>query len=71
MNTRKPTPVVHTATDDTPLRSDRRDFLGATLGIGTGGLLAGLGLSQYVAAQSAPPAARAAVITAISAAAGA
>ena len=57
MNTRKPAPVVHTASDEAPLRSDRRDFLGATLGIGTGGLLAGLGLSQYVAAQSPPPAA--------------
>lgn len=60
MNTRKSTPDVHTTTDEAPLRSDRRDFLGTTLGIGTGGLLAGLGLSQYVAAQSPPSAARAA-----------
>jgi NAD(P)-dependent dehydrogenase (short-subunit alcohol dehydrogenase family) len=40
--------------------SDRRDFLGATLGIGTGTLLAGLGLTRYAAAQSSTPAAAAA-----------
>jgi NAD(P)-dependent dehydrogenase (short-subunit alcohol dehydrogenase family) len=40
--------------------SGRRDFLGASLGIGTGTLLAGLGLSQYAAAQSSAPAAPAA-----------
>jgi NAD(P)-dependent dehydrogenase (short-subunit alcohol dehydrogenase family) len=40
--------------------SDRRDFLGATLGIGTGTLLAGLGLTRYAAAQSSAPAAAAA-----------
>ena len=37
--------------------SDRRDFLGASLGIGTGTLLAGLGLTRYAAAQSSAPAA--------------
>jgi NAD(P)-dependent dehydrogenase (short-subunit alcohol dehydrogenase family) len=37
--------------------SARRDFLGATLGIGTGCLLAGLGLTRYAAAQSSAPAA--------------
>ncbi len=36
--------------------NNRRDFLGNTLGIGTGGLLAGLGLASYAAAQSSAPA---------------
>jgi NAD(P)-dependent dehydrogenase (short-subunit alcohol dehydrogenase family) len=40
--------------------SGRRDFLGASLGIGTGTLLAGLGLARYAAAQSSAPAAPAA-----------
>jgi NAD(P)-dependent dehydrogenase (short-subunit alcohol dehydrogenase family) len=57
MNTRKSSPEVQAVTDTAQLRSDRRDFLGATLGIGTGGLLAGLGLAQYAAAQSSAPAA--------------
>ncbi|HTC53606.1 MAG TPA: SDR family oxidoreductase [Steroidobacteraceae bacterium] len=37
--------------------NNRRDFLGNTLGIGTGSLLAGLGLAGYAAAQSSAPAA--------------
>jgi len=53
MNTRT------TTTDDQAqagaLVSDRRQFLGNALGIGTGGLLAGLGLTRYAAAQSAAP----------------
>jgi NAD(P)-dependent dehydrogenase (short-subunit alcohol dehydrogenase family) len=40
--------------------NNRREFLGTTLGIGTGTLLAGLGLSQYAAAQASAPAAAAA-----------
>jgi NAD(P)-dependent dehydrogenase (short-subunit alcohol dehydrogenase family) len=40
--------------------NNRREFLGTTLGIGTGTLLAGLGLAQYAAAQSSAPAAGAA-----------
>ena len=40
--------------------NNRRDFLGSSLGIGTGTLLAGLGLSQYAAAQSSAPTAPAA-----------
>jgi NAD(P)-dependent dehydrogenase (short-subunit alcohol dehydrogenase family) len=35
--------------------NNRREFLGNTLGIGTGGLLLGLGLAQYAAAQSSAP----------------
>ncbi|HEX3838314.1 MAG TPA: SDR family oxidoreductase [Steroidobacteraceae bacterium] len=38
----------------------RREFLGNTLGIGTGTLLAGLGLAQHAMAQTPPPAAPAA-----------
>jgi NAD(P)-dependent dehydrogenase (short-subunit alcohol dehydrogenase family) len=37
--------------------NNRREFLGTTLGIGTGTMLAGLGLTQYAAAQSSAPAA--------------
>ena len=40
--------------------NNRREFLGTTLGIGTGTLLSGLGLTQYAAAQNAAPAAAAA-----------
>jgi len=40
--------------------NNRREFLGTSLGIGTGTLLAGLGLSHYAAAQSSAPAAAAA-----------
>ena len=40
--------------------NNRREFLGTSLGIGTGTLLAGLGLSQYAAAQGSAPAAPAA-----------
>jgi NAD(P)-dependent dehydrogenase (short-subunit alcohol dehydrogenase family) len=36
--------------------NNRREFLGTSLGIGTGTMLAGLGLSQYAAAQSSAPA---------------
>jgi NADP-dependent 3-hydroxy acid dehydrogenase YdfG len=45
-------------TQDTAGTLDRRHFLsaGMALGIGTGGLLAGLGLSQYANAQNAPAA---------------
>jgi NAD(P)-dependent dehydrogenase (short-subunit alcohol dehydrogenase family) len=35
--------------------NNRRDFLGSSLGIGTGTLLAGLGLGQYATAQSSAP----------------
>jgi NAD(P)-dependent dehydrogenase (short-subunit alcohol dehydrogenase family) len=35
---------------------DRRQFLGSGMALGTGGLLAGLGLSRYAAAQNATPA---------------
>lgn len=37
---------------------DRRQFLGASMALGTGGLLASLGLSRYVKAQNAAPGAR-------------
>ena len=40
--------------------NNRREFLGTSLGIGTGTLLTGLGLAQYAAAQSSAPAAPAA-----------
>ena len=56
MNTRKSSPEIQASSPDARLQSGRRDFLGATLGIGTGGLLAGLGLTQYAAAQSSAPA---------------
>src|ERR1700722_438300 len=54
MITRKSSPEIQAA-GDAQLRPDRRDFLGATLGIGTGSLLAGLGLTRYAAAQSSAP----------------
>jgi NAD(P)-dependent dehydrogenase (short-subunit alcohol dehydrogenase family) len=57
MNTRKPNPELPATAQDPQLRTDRRDFLGASLGIGTGGLLASLGLMQYASAQSSAPAA--------------
>ena len=56
MNTRKSS-SENQAGAAAHLRSDRREFLGTTLGIGTGGLLASLGLAQYAAAQSSAPAA--------------
>jgi NAD(P)-dependent dehydrogenase (short-subunit alcohol dehydrogenase family) len=60
MNIRKSTPELPTPAGDPQLRPDRRDFLGASLGLGTGGLLASLGLMQYASAQSSAPAAPAA-----------
>src|ERR1700722_4669943 len=56
MITRKSSPEIQAA-GDAQLRPDRRDFLGATLGIGTGSLLAGLGLTRDAAAQSSAPSA--------------
>jgi NAD(P)-dependent dehydrogenase (short-subunit alcohol dehydrogenase family) len=56
MNIRKSSPEIQASSQDAQLHSGRRDFLGATLGIGTGGLLAGLGLTQYAAAQGSAPA---------------
>src|SRR5580700_1607634 len=56
MNIRNSSPDIQASSQDAQLHSGRRDFLGATLGIGTGGLLAGLGLTQYAAAQSSAPA---------------
>jgi NAD(P)-dependent dehydrogenase (short-subunit alcohol dehydrogenase family) len=56
MNIRNSSPEIQASSQDAQLHSGRRDFLGATLGIGTGGLLAGLGLTQYAAAQSSAPA---------------
>jgi NAD(P)-dependent dehydrogenase (short-subunit alcohol dehydrogenase family) len=40
--------------------NNRREFLGNTLGIGTGTMLVGMGLAQYATAQTAPSAAPAA-----------
>jgi NAD(P)-dependent dehydrogenase (short-subunit alcohol dehydrogenase family) len=57
MHNRKSSPEIPALSHDAQLHSGRRDFLGATLGIGTGSLLlAGLGLTQYAAAQSSSPA---------------
>ena len=60
MKTRNSTPEVAAAGERLAPAPDRRDFLGTTLGIGTGTLLAGLGLARYAAAQSSAPAAPAA-----------
>jgi NAD(P)-dependent dehydrogenase (short-subunit alcohol dehydrogenase family) len=60
MNNRKSSPEIQGISQDAQLQLGRRDFLGTTLGIGTGGLLAGLGLIRYAAAQSSAPASPAA-----------